>query len=118
MYTGQLIINGALRNLRFGAWVMKRLADDGISVKDIGERLNDNMFDVVPRIIYYAAENTMPNKSVDAFELTDVFDAIDELPGGMFSAEISTLLNTFGQQLSDGVPKNVQAGKKTPQAKK
>ena len=112
------MINGAVRQLKFGAWVMKRLADDGISVKDIGVKLNENMFDVVPKIIFYAAENATPNKSVDAFTIMDVFDAIDDLEGGMFSPEISGLLNTFGNQLSDGVPKNGQAGKKTPHVKK
>ena len=118
MYTGQMMINGAIRQLKFGAWVMKRLADDGISVRNISEKLQENIFDVAPRIIYYAAENASPNKTVDAFTMTDIYDAIDELEGGMMGAEVIELLNTFGKQLSDGVPKNVQAGKQAPQKKK
>lgn len=120
MYSREIEISGKKYTVRFGAWVMKRLHDDGIGIKDIADKITNNPFGFIPTLIYYGIVNAIPGRDeskVDVDENT-LFDWLDCQNGGINSVEVSKLLELFTNQLTDGVPVD-NAKKKTviPKAK-
>ena len=53
MYATEIKVNGKTIPIRFGAYVIKRLADDGIRLQDLSESIANNPADIIPKIIYY-----------------------------------------------------------------
>ena len=117
MYATEINVNGKTIPIRFGAYVIKKLADDGIRLQDLPEHIKENPADIVPRIIYYGAVNASEERRGDNVSLNDIYDWLDEIEGGLFGEEASKVIDLFTQQMSDSVPKNLKAGKASPQKK-
>ena len=116
MYATEINVNGKMIPIRFGAYVIKKLADDGIRLQDLPEHIKENPADIVPRIIYYGAINASEERRGDNVSLNDIYDWLDDIEGGLFGDEASKVIDLFTQQMSDSVPKNLKAGK-APQKK-
>ena len=115
MYTTEIEINGNKVQVRFGAYVIKCLADEGIALQELGEKIKTNPADVIPKIIFYAIQNASPDWKGFGVTLKDVYDWIDEDGRGLFSDEVIEITNLFAKQLTDNLPKNLKAGKASPQ---
>ena len=118
MYSTTITINGKVIPIKFGAYVLKLLGDDGIRLEELGEAMQSNPADIMPKIILYGAINASPNRMGEGLDLNLIYDWLDEVEGGLFGKEASKVLELFTNQMTEGVPKNVGAGKKTPQKKK
>lgn len=116
MYATEINVNGKTIPIRFGAYVIKKLADDGIRLQDLPEHIKENPADIVPRIIYYGAINASEERRGDNVSLNDIYDWLDEIEGGLFGEEALKVIDLFTKQMSDSVPKNSKAGK-APQKK-
>jgi hypothetical protein len=116
MYATEITVNGKTIPIRFGAYVIKKLADDGIRLQGLPEHIKENRADIVPRSIYYGAINASEERRGDNVSLNDIYDWLDEIEGGLFGEEASKVIDLFTQQMSDSVPKNLKAGK-APQKK-
>ncbi len=117
MYATEIKVNGKTIPIRFGAYVIKKLADDGIRLQGLDELIKNNYADIIPRIIYYGAVNASEERRGDNVSLNDIYDWIDDVSDGLFGEEVSKIYNLFAQQLNDSVPKNLKAGKASPQKK-
>ena len=116
MYSTQISVNGKTIPIRFGAYVLKKIADDGIRLQNLSDHIGDNPADIIPKIIYYGAINASEERRGDNVSLNDIYDWLDEIEGGLFGEEASKVIDLFTQQMSDSVPKNLKAGK-APQKK-
>lgn len=111
MFEKELKINGKLIKVRFGAFVLKCFADEGIRVQDLTEKLSDNPGDIIPKIIYYGAVNAVAGRDLKAIDINDIYDWLDEQDGGLLSDASQELTKLFFKQLNYGVPKkNMGAG--------
>jgi len=117
MYETKITVKGKTISIRFGAYVIKLLADDGIKLADLGEALQSNAADVIPKIIYFGAINASEGRRGEGISINDIYDWLDEVEGGLFGVQAGIILELFTKQMTDSVPKNVPAGekKKTPQ---
>jgi hypothetical protein len=104
MYRTELNVNGKTIPVKFGAYVMKLIADEGIKLSEISERLQSNPADSLPKIIYYGAVNASPDRKGENISINDIYDWIDEQPGGLFGKTVMDVLNLFTSQMTDGVP--------------
>jgi len=120
MYETSITVKNKVISIRFGAYVIKLLADDGIKLTDLAEALQDNAADVIPKIIYFGAINASEGRKGEGISINDIYDWLDEVEGGLFGPQASAILELFTKQMTDSVPKNVPAGekKKTPQKTK
>ena len=116
MYATEIKVNGKTIPIRFGAYVLKKIADDGIRLQNLSDHIGDNPADIIPKIIYYGAINASEERRGDNVSLNDIYDWLDEIEGGLFGEEASKVIDLFKQQMSDSVPKNLKAGK-APQKK-
>lgn len=116
MYSTEITVNSKTIPIRFGAYVIKKLADDGIRLQDLPEHIKENPADIIPKIIYYGAINASEERRGDNVSLNDIYDWLDEIEGGLFGEEASKVIDLFTKQMSDSVPKNLKAGK-APQKK-
>ncbi len=105
MYETKITVNGKEIPIRFGAYVMKCIADEGVKLSELGELIKDNPFDIIPKIFYYGAVNASEGRRGDGISLNDVYDWLDEIPGGLFSEQSQALIKLFTDQMTDGVPK-------------
>ena len=119
MYSTKIEINNKVIPIRFGAYVLKCIADDGVKLQELGERMQDNPADMFPKIIYYGALNASEGRRGDNVNINDIYDWLDVIDGGLFGEEASKIIELFTKQMTDSLPKNVQAvkPKATPQTK-
>lgn len=113
MYKTEININGKVIPVKFGAYVIKRLSDDGIKLSELQDKVQDNPVDFIVKIIYYGAINASPERKGEGISINDVYDWIDEQPGGVFGPTVTDVLNLFTAQMTDGVPTdNTESAKK------
>ena len=119
MYSTKIEINNKVIPIRFGAYVLKCIADDGVKLQELGERMQDNPADMFPKIIYYGALNASEGRRGDNVNINDIYDWLDVIDGGLFGEEASKIIELFTKHMTDSLPKNVQAvqEKKAPQTK-
>ena len=117
MYSAKIEVNDKIIPIRFGAYVLKCIADDGVKLQELGERMRDNPADMLPKIIYYGALNASEGRRGDNIDINDIYDWLDVIDGGLIGEEASKIIELFTKQMTDSLPKNVQAGKATPQKK-
>ena len=117
MYSTKIEINNKVIPIRFGAYVLKCIADDGVKLQELGERMQDNPADMFPKIIYYGALNASEGRRGENVDINDIYDWLDVIDGGLFGEEASKVIELFTKQMTDGLPKNVPAVqmKKAPQ---
>jgi hypothetical protein len=115
MYETNIEFKGQIIPVRFGTYVLKCIADDGIKLTDMQERMTENPADIIPKIIYYGALNASPERKGENVSLNLIYDWLDEVEGGLFSEKVTEMIQLFTKQMTEGVPKNVKAGSKTPQ---
>ena len=114
MYKTEIKVNGKTIKIRFGAYVLKCIADDGIELGSLSEVMTKNPADIIPKIIYFGALNASPDRLGADVSLNDIYDWLDELEGGLFGKDVADIMALFTKQMTDGVPKNVKAVKSTP----
>lgn len=112
MYKTEININNKILPVKFGAYVMKCLADAGIKLTDLSTLLQENPADIIPKIIYYGAVNASPERKGENVTLNDIYDWIDEQKGGLFGETVIGVVNLFTAQMSDGVPTQKNTPKK------
>jgi len=105
MYETKIIVNGKEIPIRFGAYVMKCIAAEGVKLSELGELIKDNPFDIIPKIFYYGAVNASEGRRGEGISLNDIYDWLDEIPGGLFSEQSQAIIKLFTDQMTDGVPK-------------
>lgn len=108
MYQTQIVINGKTIPVRFGAFVIAKLEEEGIALENLAALIKEKYVTMIAKIIYLGAVNATPGKSGDGISIDDVFDWLDEK--GVFSKDVSDISTLFFKQMSDGVPKQTQAG--------
>lgn len=120
MYSTKIEINNKVIPIRFGAYVLKCIADDGVKLQELGEKMQDNPADMFPKIIYYGALNASEGRRGDNIDINDIYDWLDIIDGGLFGEEASKIIELFTKQMTDSLPKNGQAVPKikAPQKKK
>ena len=114
MYKTEIKVNDKTIKIRFGAYVLKCIADDGIELGSLSEVMTKNPADIIPKIIYFGALNASPDRRGEGISLNDIYDWLDESEGGLFGKELTDIMALFTKQMTDGVPKNVKAVKSTP----
>ncbi|GEM_PF-1569381 len=107
MYSTEITVNGKIIPIRFGAYVMKRIADEGIKLSELGALLQDNPFDIIPKIFYYGAINASEGRKGENISLNDIYDWLDETPGGLFGEESQAIIKLFTDQMTEGLPKTL-----------
>lgn len=112
MYQTEIQIGEKVIPIRFGAYVMKCIADDGVKLSELSELINNNPADIIPKIFYYGALNASPNRAGEGISINDIYDWLDEVEGGLFGEKSMAILNLFTKQMTDGVPKVEGAKKK------
>ena len=118
MYKTEIQVNGKNIPIRFGAYVIKCLADVGIKVTELSEPFDNNPADIMSKIIYYGALNASENREGKGISINDIYDWMDEVEGGLFGEKVREVILLFQNQMTDGVPKNAIAEGKTPHPKK
>ena len=117
MYNTEIEVNGKTIKIRFGAYVIKCLADAGIGLDQLSDFMTANPADIIPKIIYFGALNASHERKGENISINDIYDWIDETEGGLFGQKIADVITLFTNQMTEGVPKNVKAVQKTPQPK-
>ena len=114
MYNTEITVNGKVIPIKFGAYVIKRLTDDGYKLSNLDKDLADNPFDIIPKIFYYGAVNASDGREGKGISINDIYDWLDEQRGGLMSKVSVDILNLFISQMTDGVPvsEEVQETKK------
>lgn len=105
MYETKITVSGKEIPIRFGAYVMKCIADEGVKLSELGELIKDNPFDIIPKIFYYGAVNASEGRRGEGISLNDIYDWLDEIPGGLFSEQSQAIIKLFTDQMTEGVPK-------------
>ena len=118
MYKTEIQVNGKNIPIRFGAYVLKCLADAGVRLTELSEQMTTNPADIMPKIIFYGALNASENREGKGISINDIYDWLDEVEGGLFGEKVGEVLLLFTNQMTDGVPKNAIAEGKTPRQKK
>lgn len=112
MYKTEISINGKVIPVRFGAYVLKRLGDDGTGIADLAVKISNNPAKVIPQIIYYGAINASKDRLGEGISINDVYDWLDEVEGGLLGAKVAGILGLFTSQLTANMPKkNSKKGK-------
>ena len=117
MYNTEIEINGKTIKIRFGAYVIKCLADAGVGLEQLSDFMTSNPADIIPKIIYFGALNASPERKGENLSINDIYDWLDETEGGLFGQKVSDVMSLFTNQMTDGVPKNAKAVQPTPQPK-
>ena len=114
MYNTEITVNGKVIPIKFGAYVIKRLTDDGYKLSNLDKDLADNPFDIIPKIFYFGAVNASENREGKGVTINDIYDWLDEQRGGLMGKASVDILNLFISQMTDGVPvpEEVQETKK------
>ena len=114
MYKTEITVNDKNIPIKFGAYVIKRLTDDGYKLSNLDKDLADNPFDIIPKIFYYGAVNASDGREGKGISINDIYDWLDEQRGGLMSKVSVDILNLFISQMTDGVPvsEEVQEKKK------
>ena len=114
MYKTEITVNDKNIPIKFGAYVIKRLTDDGYKLSNLDKDLADNPFDIIPKIFYYGAVNASEGREGKGVTINDIYDWLDEQRGGLMSKVSVDILNLFISQMTDGVPvsEEVQGTKK------
>ena len=118
MYNTEIEVNGKTIKIRFGAYVIKCLADAGVGLEQLSDFMTSNPADIIPKIIYFGALNASPERKGENLSINDIYDWLDEVEGGLFGEKVGEVLLLFTNQMTDGVPKNAIAEGKTPRPKK
>ena len=104
MYKTEITVNDKVIPIKFGAYVIKRLTDDGYKLSNLDKDLADNPFDIIPKIFYYGAVNASEGREGKGVTINDIYDWLDEQRGGLMSKVSVDILNLFISQMTDGVP--------------
>ena len=104
MYNTEITVNGKVIPIKFGAYVIKRLTDDGYKLSNLDKDLADNPFDIIPKIFYFGAVNASEGREGKGVTINDIYDWLDEQRGGLMSKVSVDILNLFISQMTDGVP--------------
>lgn len=104
MYNTEITVNDKNIPIKFGAYVIKRLTDDGYKLSNLDKDLADNPFDIIPKIFYYGAVNASENREGKGITINDIYDWLDEQRGGLMGKVSVDILNLFISQMTDGVP--------------
>lgn len=115
MYKTVIEINDKKIPIRFGSYVNKLLADNGVKLVDLKKKMEDNPYDLLPRIFYYGAINASPERKGENVSINDIYDWLDELPGGILSGPAQDLFNLYINSQEEGVPKNPIAEEQLPE---
>lgn len=110
MYKTEITVNDKVIPIRFGAYVLKCLADTGIKLSELSDSIADNPADIIPQIMYFGAVNASKDRGGEGISINDIYDWLDEQPGGLFGAAAMDILNLFTRQMSDGVPQDKSKG--------
>ena len=109
MFESVINVNGKEIKIRFGAYVLKCLADDGIPIGQLMDAINNNPAGLIPKIFMYGAINAIPDRDHEKVSINDIYDWLDSLEGGLLGTESTKLFNLFVKHMTMGVPKNKKA---------
>ena len=109
MYNTEITVNDKNIPIKFGAYVIKRLTDDGYKLSNLDKDLADNPFDIIPKIFFFGAVNASENREGKGISINDIYDWLDEQKGGLMSKVSVDILNLFISQMTDGVPVSEEA---------
>lgn len=112
MYETKITVHEREVPIRFGAYAMKRIADEGVKLSELGDLMASNPFDILPKIFYYGAVNASEGRKGEDISLNDIYDWLDETPGGLFGEQAQAMIKLFTDQMSDGLPKTKEPAKK------
>ena len=104
MYSSEISVNGRKIPIRFGVWVMKSLVDDGVKLSELSEKMINNPFDIVPKILFFGAVNASEKRQGKGISINDIYDWLDMEKGGLFSEKSQELIKLFTDQMTEGVP--------------
>ena len=109
MYNTEITVNDKNIPIKFGAYVIKKLTDDGYKLSNLDKDLADNPFDIIPKIFFYGAVNASEGREGKGVTINDIYDWLDEQKGGLMSKVSVDILNLFISQMTDGVPVSEEA---------
>lgn len=110
-----ITIGGKLITLLFGMWTLARMADRGITLKNIKESLENNPIDFIHTLLYLSACNA-EGRNLSAYDEGLFWDYLDAV--GLQDEEVKKALTCFMNSLSQDVPESKKPGKQKAAAKK
>lgn len=105
MFETKIEVNGKVIPIRFGAYVIERLEDDGIYLSELEEHTK-RPIGLIKKLLFYGAVNAVKGKDESEVSMDDIYDWMDSV--GSMSKEATGILKLFTDSLSKGVPKEDQ----------
>ena len=109
MYETKIEINGKVIPIRFGAYVVERLEDEGIYLSELDEHIKKPV-GLIKRLLFHGAVNAIKGKDESQVSIDDIYDWMDEV--GAMSKQSTGFLEMFTESLTKGVPKAKEVAKK------
>ena len=100
MYETKIEINDKVIPVRFGAYVVERLEDEGIYLSELEEHTKKPV-GLIKKLLFHGAVNAIKGKDESQVSIDDIYDWMDEV--GMM--EYTGILRLFTDSLTKGVPK-------------
>ena len=109
MYETKIEINDKVIPIRFGAYVVERLEDEGIYLSELDEHTKKPV-GLIKRLLFHGAVNAIKGKDESQVSIDDIYDWMDEV--GAMSEQSTGILKLFTDSLTKGVPKAKEVAKK------
>ena len=103
MYETKIEINGKTIPVRFGAYVVERLEDEGIYLSELNEHTKKPV-GLIKKLLFHGAVNAIKGKDESQVSIDDIYDWMDEV--GAMSEQSTGILKLFIDSLTKGVPKS------------
>ena len=107
MYETKIEINDKVIPIRFGAYVVERLEDEGIYLSELDEHTKKPV-GLIKKLLFHGAVNAIKGKDESQVSIDDIYDWMDAV-GAMQSTGI---LKLFTDSLTKGVPRVKEVAKK------
>ena len=109
MYETKIEINGKVIPIRFGAYVVERLEDEGIYLSELDEHIKKPV-GLIKKLLFHGAVNAVKGKDESQVSIDDIYDWMDEV--GTMSEQSTGTLKLFTDSLTKGVPRAKEVAKK------
>lgn len=109
MFETEIKINDKTIPVKFGAYVVERLEEDGIYLTELENHVKKPV-GLIKKLLYYGAVNAVKGKDEKQVSMDDVYDWLDDV--GAMSEQVTDILKLFTDSLSKGVPESKNGSKK------
>lgn len=119
MFTTEIQVNKKKIKLKFGSWAIGQLIKSGYSFDELTGTMTSNPFDLIPKIVFFAACNAK-ERDLAAYDEGVFYDWLDSV--GINSQAVIDVISLFTKSIVQDVPgqeagtsgkKQVSTGKKT-----